>query len=126
MFKKLIIVFTGLISVSSTIYAQTDTLKNAGDETVIVRKDYIPTLIDANKISDVPNGDTSIAVTPEFKYNIETKKYNTVFTSTPIKPVRIKDDNIKKLYRGFVKGGYGTHNTPYAEVFYNSLRSKEF
>lgn len=125
MFRYKIIVIS-LILTAFNAYAQKDTIRNAGDETVVVVKDYIPTLIDANKISDAPASDTTNGVTPVFKYDLETKKYNTVFTSTPIKPVRIKDDNIKKLYRGFVKGGYGTHNTPYAEVFYNALRSKEF
>lgn len=125
MFRNKIIVAL-LVLIASVANAQKDSIVNTGDETVIVVKDYVPTLIDANKISDAPSADTTSIFTPVFKYDVDVKKYNTVFTSTPIKPVRIKDDNIKKLYRGFIKGGYGTHNTPYAEVFYNALRSKEF
>ncbi|MBL0342379.1 MAG: hypothetical protein IPP71_16620 [Bacteroidetes bacterium] len=60
------------------------------------------------------------------KYEINPVQFPTIYTISPIKPLRIKDENIKKLYRGFVKGGYGTKNTPYAEIFYNSLRSKSF
>lgn len=120
------IIIPVLVLTASAANAQKDSITNAGDETVVVVKDYVPTLIDANKISDAPLADTTSAFTPVFKYDVDVKKYNTVFTSTPIKPVKIKDDNIKKLYRGFIKGGYGTHNTPYAEIFYNALRSKEF
>jgi hypothetical protein len=60
------------------------------------------------------------------KYEITKVKFPTVYTISPIKPLRIKDESIKKLYKGFVKGGYGTKNTPYAELFYNSIRSKIF
>ncbi len=99
---------------------------NLGDEQINVVKPYQPTLSDAFKISDTPGRDTAVAYTPDLSYDIKQVQYPTVYTISPIKPVKIKDENIKKLYRGFVKGGYGTKNTPYIELFYNSLRSKTF
>jgi len=99
---------------------------NLGNEQINVVKAYQPTLSDAFKINDVPMRDTSVSYSPDMKYDIRQIQYPTIYTISPIKPLRIKDDNIKKLYRGFVKGGYGTKNTPYAEIFYNSLRSKTF
>ena len=107
--------------------AQTrDTIKNIGDENIIVVKDYQPTLSDAVKISDMPGADTSSIKEVKFKYTIEGKRADLPFNTSPIKPVKIKDDEIKLLHKGYVRGGYGTHNTPYAELFFNALRSKEF
>lgn len=99
---------------------------DVGDEQVTVVKAYQPTLSDAIKISDVPQKDETIFTVPDLEYNIESKKLESKYNITPIKPVKIKDENIKKLYRGFVKAGYGNYNTPYGEIFYNALRSKEF
>ncbi len=99
---------------------------NLGDEQINVVKAYQPTLSDAFKISDVPSRDTAVAYIPDMKYEVDQVQFPTLYTISPIKPLRIKDENIKKLYRGFIKGGYGTKNTPYGELFYNSLRSKEF
>ncbi len=99
---------------------------NLGDEQINVVKAYQPTLSDAFKLSDVPGRDTAVGYSPDMRYEINPVQYPTVYTISPIKPLRIKDENIKKLYHGFVKGGYGTKNTPYAELFYNSLRSKTF
>lgn len=100
--------------------------KNLGNEDVTVVKDYQPVLNDAFKINILPETDTISLNPPEFSYDINPSPLNSNYNITPIKPVRIKDDNIKKLYRGFVKLGYGLENTPLAEVSYNSLRSKNF
>lgn len=125
--KHLAFVFIGMTFHAAT-YAQAtrDTVKNLGDEDVYVVKAYQPTLSDAVKISDMPGADTATFADPDFKYTIDPKKIETNFNSTPIKPVKIKDDNIKLLNKGYVKAGYGTKNTPYIEAYYNALRSKEF
>lgn len=106
--------------------AQTGTVKNLGDEVINVVKEYEPVLNDAFKISLTPQGDTSTVVPTNLNYNVEPQQMITNFNITPIKPVKIKDEVIKKLYRGFVKGGYGNYNTPLIEASYNSLRSKSF
>ncbi len=112
-----------IISFSSTVsYAQDG---NLGDEQINVVKPYQPTLSDAFKISDIPGRDTSVVFIPQMKYETDKVNYPTTYTISPIKAVNIKDENIKKLYHGFIKAGYGTKNTPYAEIFYNSLRSKK-
>jgi len=100
--------------------------KDLGDENVLVVKAYQPTLTDAYKISDVPQKDTTQVQSPQLMYEVDPQKYNTEFRPSPIKPVKIKDDSVKKLYHGYVKGGYGNYNNYYGEVMYNALRSKEF
>jgi len=93
---------------------------------VLVVKAYQPTLTDAYKISDVPQMDTTVKAAPALKYDVEPQKINAEFKPSPIKPVKIKDDSVKKLYHGYVKGGYGNYNTYYGEVMYNALRSRDF
>jgi outer membrane receptor protein involved in Fe transport len=125
MFKGLILLLA--CAICTTSMAQTrDTVKNIGDENIVVVKDYQPTLSDAVKISAMPLADTATAKDLNFNYTIESKRADIPFNTSPIKPVKIKDDEIKALSKGYLRGGYGTHNTPYAELFYNALRSKEF
>lgn len=123
--KKIIFLFLLLTVHYSVVIAQQKT-GDVGDEQVTVVKAYQPALSEAIKINDVPQKDTALFSTPDLNYTVESKKLETKYNITPIKPVKIKDESIKKLYRGFIKGGYGNYNTPYFEVFYNALRSKEF
>jgi hypothetical protein len=97
-----------------------------GDEQINVVKPYRPILSDAVKISEAPPKDTVSVLPPVLKYGVEEKRLETQYNITPIKPVRVKDENIRELYRGFVKAGYGNYNTPYGEAYFNALRSKDF
>ncbi|MBL7922610.1 MAG: hypothetical protein JNL88_00275, partial [Bacteroidia bacterium] len=100
---------------------------NLGNEDINVVKEYQPVLNDAFKINLSPESDTgslrSIRV-PE--YRLEARPMNSNYNLSPIRPVRIKDDAIKKLYHGFVKAGYGLENMPLLDIAFNSLRSKNF
>ena len=110
----------------SGVNAQTNDKGNLGNEDVTIVKEYQPVLNDAFKMNILPAGDTSSASPAQLQYKIEPLQMNSVFNLTPIKPVKIKDDVIKKLYRGFAKAGYGNYNTPLLELSYNSIRSKLF
>ena len=109
-----------------SLKAQTGVQHNLGNEDVTIVKEYQPVLNDAFKINILPEGDTSNSEPIHLQYNLEQQEMNSVYTISPIKPIKIKDDVIKKLYRGFAKGGYGNYNTPLLEVSYHSLRSKLF
>lgn len=100
---------------------------NVGNEDINIVKDYQPVLNDAFKINISPDQDTSSFKSPGIlNYKAEPQPMNSAFNTRPIKPVRIKDDVIKKLYHGFVKAGYGLENMPLLDVSYNALRSKNF
>ncbi len=100
---------------------------NLGNEDINVVKDYQPVLNDAFKINISPDSDTSTFKDKQrLQYSVVPKPMNSNYTTSPIKPVRIKDDAIKKLYHGFVKAGYGLENMPLLDVSFNSLRSKNF
>ena len=97
-----------------------------GEEEISVVKPYHPTLSDAVKLSVLPEKDTATTQLPRLSYTIASKKINTAIEVTPIKAMRIKDETIGKLYKNFVKLGFGNYTTPYGELFVSSLRSKEY
>lgn len=124
--KSTCIVLLTIIFLFVNVTADAQQIKDLGEESVLVVKAYQPTLTDAFKISDLPDKDTAQGIIQALNYELIPVKFNTGYKPTPIKPVKIKDDNVKKLYHGYVKGGYGNYSTYYAEVMYNALRSKSF
>ena len=59
------------------------------------------------------------------KYIFYKYKAKSEFQLQPIKPAKIKlVDPLDKLRRGYIKAGIGMYTTPLAELYYNSLRSK--
>jgi hypothetical protein len=87
---------------------------------------YEPTISDAFKINFNPKIDDTLKVNIEFSYLINPVQIPTRFTVDPITPARMRGEPLAKLYNGFIKAGLGNYTTPYAEVFYNSLRSNEY
>jgi hypothetical protein len=118
-------IFIGLASVlaATTVHGQRTTI---GHEAVEVIKPYQPVLSEAIKITSLPQRDTLPVDPPSLEYSVEEKRYSTSYNITPIKPVRVKEEKIKELYRGYARAGYGIYNTLDAEAFYNALRSKDF
>lgn len=94
-------------------------------EEIRVVAPYEPTISDAFKIELNPRIDDTTQVRLAFSYDIRPEKIITPFTLEPIAPARMRGEPLDKLYRGLVKGGYGTYSTPYFEGFFNSLRSNQ-
>lgn len=84
---------------------------------------YEPTISDAFKITLNPRIDDTTQVRLAFDYDIRPEKIIIPFSLEPISPARMRGEPLDKIYRGLVKGGYGTYSTPYFEGFFNSLRS---
>lgn len=111
----------GLLIVNTSIFAQT---KDLGEQQYVVVKDYKPVLAESFKISDGPGKDTSTSIPPVLTYSISSHAAPTTLEVSPIKPVKIKDESISKLYHSLLKLGVGNYGTTYGEVFVNSTRSK--
>jgi hypothetical protein len=92
---------------------------------VIGTGNFNPEITDANKISGNPEIKDSTKKIPVAPISIDSKKINTPFAVDPIIPAQISGEPLTKLYPGLVKIGLGNYATPYGEVWYNSLRSKE-
>jgi hypothetical protein len=95
------------------------------EEEINVVKPYKPVLSDAVKLNDMPAADSLREEIPALEYKISPRKINTIPEITPIKPLRLKDETIPKLYRNFARLGFGNYTTAYGELFVNSLWSKD-
>jgi hypothetical protein len=92
---------------------------------VVVTGGYTPKLVEAQKINEQPSiSDTTVSRFP-INYELNSRRITTVYEVDPIKAANVKGEPLTKLYRGYAKGGFGSYTTPYAEVFYNSIRSKK-
>ncbi len=120
-FLKLLIL-VAFVSFQTNLFAQ-DTL---GRYLNIVTGQFHPTVMDAAKLNENPSVNDSTQKLPIKGYNINSKKINTGFDVAPITPVQLQGEPLTKLYNALVKLGFGNYTTPYGEVWYNSLRSKEY
>ena len=87
---------------------------------------YEPSISEAFKINLDPVIEDTVTVDMDFDYRIEPRRAFVRFDPEPITPARMRGEPLEKLYRGLVKGGYGSYQTPYFEGFYNTLRSDEY
>lgn len=99
--------------------------KNLDSMIIISVGEYKPTIIDANKINDNPSIKDSTKKLPVSGYGINSKRINTGFDVETIKPAQMLGEPLTKLYNALVKLGMGTYTTPYGELWFNNLRSKE-
>jgi hypothetical protein len=83
-------------------------------------------LRDANKISAFPETKDGKVDMTTMQYGIIPGKRNFEAETKPIDPAKIHvEPRLGKLYRGYLRGGYGLYNTPLAEVYYTDGRSRK-
>ena len=93
---------------------------------VNVVKEYTPVISDAYRIGTLPKiKDTTKISKHIFSYNIESQPFNVNFKLKPIKSAKMVGEPLKKLYTTNIRLGFGNYLTPYFELNYNSLRSKD-
>jgi hypothetical protein len=83
-------------------------------------------VMDATKFSENPVVTDSTSKIAVKKYGITSSRVNTKFEVEPITAAQMNGEPLTKLYNGLAKVGFGTYTTPYAEVWFNQLRSKEY
>ncbi len=118
--KYLLLPAVVIISGFSPVHAQ-----NKIDKEIVVVKPYQPSLSDAFKINVLPNVSDSISIRPNFDYTIEPKKFETRFQVRPITAARLVGSPLTKLYKSYLKLGFGNYLAPLAELNINSLRDKD-
>lgn len=119
--SSLCLLLSSGIFFSSPAFSQTPIKKE-----VEVVKPYEPTVSDANKINVLPQIKDSVTIRPAFNYNIVPMMVNTEYNVPAINAARMLAMPIPKLYKSYLKLGYGNYSSPLAEVYINSLRSKKF
>ncbi len=117
-----ILITTLLLLVASTTFAQED--ENKLHQEVEVSKAFRPTISNALKINTSPQVTDTNTVKPAFNYVIFSKITESNQDIIPLTAAKISAMPDPKLGVGYLKGGFGSFITPYAELFLNKRRSK--
>lgn len=104
-----------------SLFAQDDD----NDKRVKIFREYEPMIDDAFKVKTQPVIMDSVVKKDVVNYKISPRKLNTNIEVKPIKAAKMEGQKLSKLYPLFLKAGFGNKTTPYAELFYNSLRSRK-
>jgi hypothetical protein len=97
-----------------------------GDVTVISDANYDPVIKEAVKQTDRPEIIDTVKKINKVTYTSPAKQFATNYKVSPIEPAKMVNEPLSKLYQMLIKAGVGIiYPTPYAEVFYNNLRSKD-
>lgn len=113
-----------LVLMASFILWFGETSAQVKNEEVTVIAAYEPSLSDVNKISVNPDIVAHEPEKAELKYNVTPRLLPTFFEPVKITPVRMSGEPLNKLYQSYIRAGFGNYTTPYAELFYNNLRSR--
>jgi len=119
------IILISLVLISSLLYSYDNAYGQTYDEEITVIAPYKPSISDAFKININPEIKDTTSRIIKHNYVIVPKRYDTKFQLDPIKPAKIVGEPIDKLYKNFIKAGFGNYTTPYVEFFANKLRSKK-
>ncbi|MFT4986659.1 MAG: hypothetical protein ACI81Y_002784 [Glaciecola sp.] len=85
------------------------------------------TIREAYKIKDIPSFKDTIVQIDKLDYSVIPKVVPTTYELKGIKAAKVKVQSpLKRLYRGYVKGGVGTYTTPLLSFHLNSLRSRDW
>ncbi len=63
-------------------------------------------------------------IKPEITYTFQNLKFNSPLYNAPIRPLRLKQEPISKLYGNYLSGGFGNFSSPYLEGWFNTKRDK--
>lgn len=115
--------FLILVTAAFQGFGQVD--ENMKQEVEVIRE-YTPTISDAIKLNELPVIQDSVKTEASFLYQIESKQIPVDFQTEPVKPAKMNDEPLSKLYNSHVRVGFGNYLTPMAELYISNLRSKKF
>lgn len=101
--------------------AEPDTLKTS----VVHTKKGKRTVSEAKRINDQPQVVSDVPPAPKIEYKAQNQQLDQSFQPDPISAPRMKGVPLPNLYRAYAKVGVGNYGTSMADIFVNSLRSRE-
>lgn len=125
MSRKIFAIAALLLLIVSTAGAQSGQKEAVLKREVTLYNPYKPSLAVIRKMSFLPDMIDTAKVKPEFRYVVSAKPFQPEYTISPIKAAALLPDPLPKLYRGYVKLGFGNHITPLAEISITNERSKK-
>jgi hypothetical protein len=113
----------GLLLGAGNAMAQKDSLKLKQEVEVV--KAYQPSILDAQKINDIPQIKPEQTEAPTFDYSIFSKPVFSTFDPTPVAAAKMVGDPKSPMGMGLLKLGFGNYLTPYGELFFNAQPTKK-
>jgi len=114
---RITILIAALIIGSLNVMAQKDTVKLKQE--VEVSKNYQPSILDVEKLNDIPKIKAEQTEPPTFNYSIFSKPVYSIFDLTPVAAAKMVGEPKPELKNGLLKLGTGNYLTYYGELFYN-------
>jgi hypothetical protein len=113
-----------VISLSS--FAQQEWEKDGGipNAEIEIVKDRKITLPQADRNFDKIPPRPAEPLHPEIVYDFKNLRFNTPDFNPLIRPLKLKQEDISKIYGNYVSAGYGNYLSPYLEAYFNSKRDK--
>jgi hypothetical protein len=95
-------------------------------DTARFRLDFTPKLQNFHKITQPAVISEENQEPVSFEYEIVPQDIDLNFSPTPIKPVKLPEEVMKKLYRNFLKVGFGYPVTPLGELCVHNFDNSKF
>lgn len=123
--KKIVTWLLVLILVSAHVaisLAQT----NINNNTFQAKSDFVPSIKESMKLSDLPEIKDTVKRISNIKYGIVSNPLFPKYDVRKIEAAKMQNEPLSKLYHSLLKVGYGPlYNTPYGEFFISSTRSRD-
>ena len=95
-------------------------------DTARFRLNFTPQLQNSHKITQPAVISDEVYEPVNFEYEIVPQSIDLPFSPTPIKPVTLSGEVMKKLYRNFLKAGFGYPLTPLGELCIHNFDNTKF
>jgi len=120
---KIMSTICAVLLLAGVSIAQEDTLQGGS---VLIVKDYEPTISDATKLNGSPEIYDSLQLKKEeVKYSPLNKTIESSFTPSKLKAARLKGEPLDKLYNSYARLGVGAYATVKGTVQIHNLRSRK-
>jgi len=116
--KKIFVLIFLLFFVTFSIAQPIDTAR--------FRLDFTPKLQNYHKITQPAEIPEETTEKVNFDYEIVPQSIDLTFSPTPVKPIKLQGDIMKKLYRNFLKVGFGYPLTPLGELCIHNFDNSKF
>lgn len=115
-----------LLVFPSVVWAQQDWEKDGGipNAEIQIIKDRQITLPPADRLFDKIPPRPAEPIKPEIIYQFRNLRFSTPDFNPAIRPLKLKQEDISRIYGNFITAGLGNYSSPYAEAYVTSKRNE--
>lgn len=125
---KLMMVFLFAICNVAAAQEETEWEQNAGEiqnveiEIVKERENAVP---EANRNFEKIPPRPAESIRPTFEYNLQAIPFSSPDFTPVVRPLKLKQEELSKIYGNMVSAGFGNYSSPYLEAYVNTKRNKD-